>query len=145
MAIAYQLRGGRFATSGAWGASYWGTAPWGGQQFPIVPIPAVGLGSDDLTRTNAYGIADIVLTRNGQTIAVRPYSSWPVWRVVHPKVSAAELAVLWQFCEARVFNLLPQGTADLVHVVYWVGAQFRPVPIGPDSFSLEYTLEKVTV
>jgi hypothetical protein len=143
MAIGFQQIADRWSTSGSWGASYFGTAPFGGQDFAVVFVPAPQWGSDNLTLTTAQSVSDMVLRRNGQPVSVRPCANWATWRVVYARLTGAEVAALWAFCLARIFYLLPTGDPGITRRVYWTDGVFRPEPVGPDAYSLAFTLEEI--
>jgi len=143
--IGFQLIADRFATSGAFSASAWGTAPFGGQDYPVTIIPPPQYGSDDLTADTAQNMADMVLTRKGQTVSVRPYAAWGSWRVNYALICGAEVAALRVYALARVFYLLPAGDPQFSRKVYWADGAFKPERIGPDAYALSFTLEQMAV
>lgn len=143
--IAFQLRADRFAQTGAFGVSAFGGARYGGEDWPPYVVPDPGAGSDDLTRELVQRVAEIVLTRNGRPVSVRPVDSWPQWRVRWPALTAEQVAALWVFCQARVFDLLPTGQPGVSVPVYWSDADFAPEPVGPNLYALTATLSKAVV
>jgi len=143
MPIGFQLIADRWPTSGAWGTSVFGTAYFGGNDYPITLLPSPQMGSDDLTAEISHYLADVVLKRNGKTVSVRPYADWSTWRVVYAAIPASVVAALWPYCQVRVFNLLPNGDDGVKRRVYWTDGEFRPVQVGRDTFSLSFTLESV--
>ncbi len=141
---ALQLIGNEFAASGAWGTAAWGTSPWGGQAYDPLALPTVGLGSDNVTALRSRGIGDIVLSRRGQAVSVRPFASWGVWRVTLPLLTEAELDALWPFCEARVFRLLPdKDNPGTYRTVRWANSDFLPDNLGNGKYALSFELEEV--
>ena len=134
------------ATRGAaapFGTAPFGTAPFGGQRWAPVTMPRVALGSGNLTRLLDRRVSDVVHTRRGQPVSVRPAANWGLWEVRLPLVLEADLDALWVFCAARVFRLLPTGDPATYFTVYWQSGDFRPTPLGNGKYSLTFTLEEV--
>jgi len=140
---ASQLSADRFSSAGGFGVAPFGISPFGGEDWPPTTLPTITLGSDDLTRILARNVADIVHTRRGQPVSVRPFSNWAAWRVQHTMLTEAQLDELWVFCQVRVFRLLPAGDPGTYYTVYWTDGDFKPEPMGNGLYSLSYTLEEV--
>ena len=142
-APAYQIIPDRWPAAAPFGTCAFGTAYFGGADWAPATLPRINLGSDDVTRVMAHNLADIVLTRNGRPVSIRPYADWGKWAVRHAILSEDDVEALWAFCKARVFHLLPSGDPTNYRTVYWAESSFHPEPIGNGYYSLAYTLEEV--
>jgi len=140
---AFQLIDDRFGTAAPFGTAAYGTTPYGGEDWAPAELPRIHMTSENLTRLLSRRVADIVHTRQGQPVSVRPFSSWGIWRVAFVAITEAQLDVLWVFCQARVFKLLPAGDAGSFFTVYWTNQEFRPEFLGNGLYNLTFEIQEV--
>ncbi len=142
---AFQLIEDRWAESGAWGTAPFGTSPFGGSSWPPSELPRIHMTSENLKRLLSRRLADIVHTRRGQVVSVRPFNNWGVWRVSFVMLTEAQLDELWVFCQARTFRLLPTGDPGTYYTVYWTNQDFRPEYVGNGQYNLTFEIEEVAL
>lgn len=140
---AYMISGGRFSTTATFGTTAFGTTPFGGSGYIPDEIPTFNFGSDDLAASNRSVAAEIVQTRNGVPVSVRPFANRDRWAVTHNALTDEDLAVLQKYFKARTFELLPAGDRGNSTVVRWVGTDFRPVMRAPGLYSMSYEIEEM--
>jgi len=128
---AFQLKDARFDPSSGFGLAAFGTDPFGGSDAPAYYLPTYHLGSDDLQETHRKGAAEVVHTRMGAPVSVRPWTTFKRWRVNFNMIEESEIGDIQDYFEARIFNLLPTGDPAISISVRWVGTEFVPFYIAP--------------
>jgi hypothetical protein len=139
---AFQIPGDRFATA-TFGSTAFGTTAFGGSSYAAYDLPTYHFGSDDLTESYHKVAGEIVHTRFGMPVSVRSYATTRRWLVDFRALDESEIDDLQTYFEARTFNLLPAGDPASYHFVRWVGADFRPVPVGSGLYALQFEIEEI--
>ena len=140
---AFQMIGDQHATSGAFGTAPFGTAHFGGQDWLPVELPTYHLGSDDLQESHRVKASEVIHYRHNIPVSVRSYGG-PVrlWDVNFKAINESALPSLKAFFLARVFNLLPTGSAADITRVHWLGVEFRPAYVSPGVYSLAFSIQE---
>jgi len=140
---AFRLREDRFDASGAYGNEDFGTAVFGGQDWPAFELPTYHLGSDDLQEEHSITASEIIHYRLGVPVSIRPYGeSVRAWRVDFAVIDEADIPDVKVFFLARVFDLLPHGEPLESIRVHWVGTTFHPVYLSPGKYSLSFKIQE---
>jgi len=140
---AYQLTGAQYSATGAFGTAPFGTSPFGGSGYNPYDLPMFNIGGDDLRETRRRKVARIVHRRSGMVVSARTLDYARVWTAQHAVVTQDDLDVLWVYCNAGTFDLLPAGDPSNTIPVLWVDAEFNPQYLSPGKYSLSYTIEEV--
>ena len=106
-------------------------------------LPTYHLGSDDLEKTYRMRAGEIVHSRHGVPVSVRPWTTFNRWRVNFNRITEAEIVVLRDYFEARTFDLLPSGAPESAIPVRWVDSEFAPEYVKPGIYALSFEIEEM--
>lgn len=106
-------------------------------------LPDAQLGSDDPSDIYHQTAGEIVHSRLGIPVSVRPWVTNDKWRYNLNMTTELAVATLKIFFDRRVFYLQPTSVDTLQYLVRWVESEFIAEYIKPGFYSISFTLEKV--
>ena len=109
----------------------------------LLTLPSQSVGGDDFTKTYTGNAHDIVHTRFGAVIGLRPWTTTSRWKVRFNGVNEAMVNSLKQFFDLRVFKLMPLDVDFATHEVRWVETTFDAKYNSPDSYNITATWEEI--
>ena len=135
---------GHYTTEGSgFGLEDFGTGSFGGTMYPAEDLPPYHIGSDDLQQSHRKRAAEILHTRLGVPVSVRPWTTFRRWRVNFNAISESDLPIVQDFFEARIFKFLPSGDPAISITVRWVDIEFAPEYLFPGQYSLAFEIEEI--
>lgn len=145
MSFGFQRDDARVDTDG-FGVQPFGTSAFGGGGYPVYEPPVLQPGSDDPTTDLVSSLGEVVLEREGVTLAARTFMESRKWHLVFKPVALSDVTSLRTFWRVRRFRLLPDVTDEATYwIVRWRDREFRPLRLrgGQPLFDLSFDLEEV--
>lgn len=140
----FQHEDARFASGAIFGTGAFGTAAFGGGDWPIVALPENEQPGDDTGRPLRRRWGGTVHRRHGIVVGRRTWYSGKVWSFVFTGQDVAFMESLRDFFEAKRFRFLPDVTIETAfYRVIWSGDEFHPEPMqATNEYTIRFEIEE---